>query len=134
MPTSFGMNDSVISLICVAAWNTPTSTPIRSAATRSGAASNIVISSARWPMVMMTSGVTWNLLCVEARRQRAHHESPSIDQHEQHELERQRDQDRREHHHAHRHEHARDDEVDDHERDEDEEADLECGLELARGE
>ncbi len=57
MPSSLGMNDSVISLIWVAAWNTPTSKPIASAASSSGAASSIVISSAWRPMVMMVSGV-----------------------------------------------------------------------------
>src|SRR5690242_15117505 len=129
MASSFGMNDSVISLICVAAWKMPTTRPTASAVSSSGAASIRVISSAWRPTVTTVSGDMG--LPEETLRERAHDQRPAIDEHEQHDLERQRDQHRREHHHAHRHEHARDHEIDDHERDEQQEADLERGLELA---
>src|SRR3954470_14943923 len=128
--SSFGMNDSVISLICVAAWKMPTIRPTASAVSSSGAASISVISSACLPTVTTTSGLICNL-SEETLCERAHDERPAVDEHEQHDLERQRDQHRRQHHHSHRHEHARHHEVDDDERDEQQEADLERGLELA---
>src|SRR4029077_19116277 len=117
------MKESVISLICVAAWNMPISRPAASADSSIGAASSAVTTSACWPTEMMVSGVIARSL-VEARRERADQERPAVHEHEQHDLERQRDQHRREHHHAHRHQHARDDEVDHEERNEDQEADL----------
>src|SRR6186713_2085571 len=135
MASSFGMNDNVISLICVAAWKMPTMRPTPSAVSSSGAASMSVISSAWRPTVTTVSGdmnyLPEEVLSEETLCERAHDQRPAIDEHEQHDLERQRDQHRREHHHAHRHEHARDHEIDDHERDEEQEADLERGLELA---
>ena len=57
MASSFGMNDSVISLICVAAWKMPTMRPTASAVSSSGAASMSVISSACRPTVTTISGV-----------------------------------------------------------------------------
>src|SRR6188768_1939737 len=135
MASSFGMNDSVISLICVAAWKMPTMRPTASAVSSSGAASIRVISSAWRPTVTTVSGDILYLpeetLSKETLRQRAHDQRPAIDEHEQHDLERQRDQHRRQHHHAHGHQHAGDHQVDDHERDEQQEPDLERGLELA---
>src|SRR5690349_13015185 len=130
MASSLGMNESVISLICVAAWKMPTMRPTASAVSSSGAESMSVISSAWRPTVTTVSG-DMAYLPEEALRKRAHDQGPAIDEHEQHDLERQRDQHRRQHHHAHGHEHARDHEIDDHERDEQQEADLERGLELA---
>src|SRR5579862_2711436 len=132
MAMSFGMNESVISLICVAARNALTTSPVISATSRSGAASIMVISSARLPMVMTVSGLMSGRASggEEAGGQRAHDERPAIHQHEEHQFEGQRHQDRREHHHAHRHEDTRHDEIDDHEGDEDQEADEEGGLEL----
>src|SRR6478752_3947699 len=104
MAISLGMKDSVISLICVAAWKMPTSSPTTSATSSMGAASSRVISSACVPMVMTDSGVM-GLLEV-AGCERAHHQRPSVHQHEQHDLEGQRNQHWREHHHAHGHQHA----------------------------
>src|SRR5262245_6553963 len=130
MPSSLGMNDSVISLICVAAWKMPTNRPTVSPTSRIGAASISVTSSACVPMLITVSGVMAYLF-VETRSQGAHHQRPAVHQHEQHDLEGQRDQHRRQHHHAHRHQHAGHDEIDDHEGNEDHEADLEGGLQLA---
>src|SRR5687768_16854006 len=132
--SSFGMNDSVISLMEVAAWKMPTMRPTASAVSSSGADSISVISSAWRPTVTSISGVIAAYLSEEALGQRAHDERPSVDEHEQHDLEGQRYQDGRQHHHAHRHQHARDHEIDDHERNEQQESDLERRLELARDE
>src|SRR5690349_3428849 len=117
MASSFGMNDSVISLIDVAAWKMPTMRPTASAVSSKGADNIKVISSACRPTVTTISGVM-RRLPEEALGERAHDQCPSIDEHEQHDLERQRNEDWRKHHHAHRHEDARDHEVDDHERNE----------------
>ena len=57
MASSFGMNDSVISLIEVAAWKMPTMRPTASAVSSSGAESMSVISSACRPTVTTISGV-----------------------------------------------------------------------------
>src|SRR5690348_14034511 len=130
MASSFGMNDRVISLICVAAWKMPTMRPTASAVSSSGAESIRVISSAWRPMVTTVSGVMAGSP-EERLRERAHDQRPAVDQHEQHDLEGQRDEYRRQHHHAHGHEDARHHEIDDHERDEQQEADLERRLELA---
>src|SRR6056297_32928 len=129
--SSFGMNDSVISLICVAAWIMPTSKPTASAESSSGEASSIVTQRACCPMVVTVSGVMGASSDVETRGQRAEHHGPAVHQHEQHDLERQRDEHGREHHHAHRHQHAGHDQVDDQERNEHQETDLEGGLQFA---
>src|SRR6185312_13235924 len=132
---SFGMKESVISLIEVAAWNAPMTTPVMSAARSSGAARASAISRARLPMLMMVSGVMLRLgSVIEALGERAHDQRPAVDEHEEHELEGQGDEHGRDHHHAHGHQHARHHEIDDHERNEEEESDEECGLELARHE
>src|SRR5262245_8941131 len=106
MAKSLGMNDSVISLICVAAWKMPTMRPTASAVSNRGAASIKVISSAWRPTVTTVSGVMPSPH--KTLRECAHHQRPAVNEHEQHDLERQRDQHRRQHHHAHGHEHARD--------------------------
>src|ERR1043165_10496 len=85
-PSSLGMNDSVISLIDVAAWKMPTSRPTTSATSSMGAASISVMVSACVPTLMMVSGVTVRLL-VETLGQGAHHQRPAVHQHEQHDLE-----------------------------------------------
>src|SRR5690606_23440636 len=59
---------------------------------------------------------------------------PAVDQHEQQQLERQRDRGRRQHHHAQRQQDVGHHQVDDQERQEDQEADLEGGGEFADGE
>src|SRR3984957_21188269 len=55
---------------------------------------------------------------------------PAVDQHEQEDLERQRDEGRRQHDHPHAHQRRGDDQVDDQERQEDQEADLKRDVEL----
>src|SRR4051795_10260746 len=67
-----------------------------------------------------------------AERERFHERRPAVDEHEDHDLERQGHRRRRYHHHAHRHENVRDHEVDDEKRDEDEEAGDERLAQLAR--
>src|SRR5687768_16344024 len=91
--SSFGMNDSVISLMEVAAWKMPTMRPTASAVSSGGADSISVISSAWRPMVTTISGViagylseetlTEKTLTEKTLGERAHHERPSIDEHEQ---------------------------------------------------
>src|SRR5947207_15171665 len=88
--SSLGMNDSVISLICVAAWKMPTAKPTASAVSSSGAASMRVISSAWRPTVTTISGFM-GMSPEERLGESAHDERPAVDQHEQHDLERQRD-------------------------------------------
>ena len=63
--SSLGMNDSVISLIWVAAWNTLTSRPVASAASSSGADSSTVTSRACCTRLMTISGV----MALRARRE-----------------------------------------------------------------
>src|SRR5690606_18142557 len=121
----------VCSLIWVAAWITPTITPMTSTASSGGAPSSSAICRPRTISVRATSGVIVARSEVEAGGERADHQHPAVDQHEQQDLERRRDHHRRQHHHAHRHQHAGDHQVDDHERDIDQERDLERGLELA---
>src|SRR3982750_1994423 len=91
MASSLGMNDSVISLICVAAWKMPTIRPTASAVSSGGAASIRVISSACPPTVTTVSGVI-GASPEKALGQRTHDQRPAIDEHEQHDHERQRDQ------------------------------------------
>src|SRR3954469_3590033 len=90
MASSLGMNDRVISLICVAAWKMPTIRPTASAVSSSGAASISVISSAWRPTVTTVSGVMGYLsektLSEKALRERAHDQRPAVDEHEQHDL------------------------------------------------
>src|SRR4051794_35196463 len=112
MASSLGMNESVISLICVAAWNTLTTSPTTSAVSSSGADTSAVTHSACCAIVRTVCGVM-GCGSAEARDQRSDEQVPPVHQHEQHELERQGDQHRRQHHHAHRHQHARHHHVDD---------------------
>src|SRR5476649_2463596 len=102
MPTSLGMKDSVASLIWVAAWKMLTTRPMISATSSIGAAIISVISIACRPNVITLSGVIAHPL-VETLGKRAQQQLPAVDQHEQHQLERQRDHRRRHHHHPHRH-------------------------------
>src|SRR5690606_9076580 len=66
----------------------------------------------------------------KAGGQGTYDQGPAVDQYEQHDLERQRDDQRRQHHHTHGHEHAGHHQIDHQKGDEDHEADLEGGLEL----
>src|SRR6187549_2398269 len=89
--SSFGMNDSVISLIEVAAWKMPTMRPTASAVSSNGAASMSVTSSALRPTVTTISGVIFFShslgLPEKTLGERAHDQRPSVDEHEQHDLE-----------------------------------------------
>src|ERR1043166_5891621 len=98
--TSLGMKDRVISLIWVAAWKMLTSRPTPSATSSIGAAIMRVICRACWPRVITLSGVMFAIgpksksqrrrpSVEEALRQRADQQIPAVDQHEQHDLERQ---------------------------------------------
>src|SRR3546814_8845111 len=56
-----------------------------------------------------TSGVMGVFLALERAEtagERADDQTPAVDQHKQHDLERQRDNQWRQHHHAHRHKHT----------------------------
>ena len=58
MASSFGMNDSVISLICVAAWKMPTMQADDERGEQQRRREHAASSRARgWPMVMTVSGV-----------------------------------------------------------------------------
>src|SRR5215813_14269315 len=127
----FGMNESVTSLICVAAWKTETSSPTTSPATRNGPETlsvSVMAWMARWVTVSWFTGSSAS--GVEGSDEGLRHQVPAIHQHEQEDLERQGDEDRRQHHHPHGHERRRDDHVDDQEGQVDQEADLEGGLQL----
>src|SRR5581483_8919187 len=89
----FGMKTSVISLIWVSAWNTATTSPATRPKSSTGPARRSVISSAFRPSWRTNSG----LMCasVEALDERAHEQVPAVDEHEDHELEREGDEDRR---------------------------------------
>src|SRR5690242_12775832 len=87
--TSLGMNESVASLICVAAWKMLTTRPAQSAVRRSGA-EMISMSSSASRTIAMTA-VEFMRSDSEALRERAEQEIPSVDEHEEHDLERQRD-------------------------------------------
>src|SRR5262245_36900227 len=87
----FGMKASVTSLICVSAWNTATARPAISERSSTGPASASVSSSADRPMPMTDSTPTPPLPSAEALHQRAGEHVPAVHEHEEHELERQRD-------------------------------------------
>src|SRR5690606_952241 len=97
MATSFGTKVSVISLICVAAWKMLMIRPVTSAARNSGADTIRVTSTAWRPSSMTAVGVmaASPALDREAVDQRADQQRPAVDQHEQHDLERQRNDHRR---------------------------------------
>src|SRR5690606_40330593 len=103
--TSFGTNDRVISLIWVAAWKMLMMRPVASAAMNSGADTSRVTSTAWRPSSMTAVGVMVVLLGRarlhrEALHQRADQQRPAVDQHEQHDLERQRHDHRRSEEHT----------------------------------
>src|SRR3954468_18388517 len=82
MASSFGMNDKVISLIDVAAWNMPTMRPTASAVSSNGAASKSVTSSACLPTVTTCSGVIGKPLPEKTLGESAHDQRPAVDEHE----------------------------------------------------
>src|SRR3982751_2534630 len=83
---SFGMNESVISLICVAAWKMLTMRPAQSAVRRSGAEMSNVSSSASRTIAI--TAVEFMRSDSEALRERAEEEVPAVDEYEKHDLER----------------------------------------------
>src|SRR3954470_17599063 len=123
---TFGMKASVCSWIWVTAWKIDTTRPtIRPAASIGVATLKASVSA----LVARLTTTSW-FMSVEALNERSGDEVPAVDQDEQQDLERERDEDGWQHHHAHRHQGRADDEVDDEERKEDQEADLEGRLEL----
>src|ERR1035438_3362802 len=127
-----GTNDSVASWICVAAWKMLTTRPTASTVSSSGAETISSIQRLCWPRVKTCCGSIAS--GHEAGSERAEEQVPAVGEHEQHQLEGQRDEHRRQHHHAERHQDAGDDHVDDEKGQEDEKADLEGALQLARDE
>src|SRR3954451_8644444 len=120
------MKASVCSWIWVTAWKIDTTRPtIRPAASIGVATLKASVSA----LVARLTTTSW-FMSVEALHERSGDEVPAVDQDEEQDLERQRDEDGWQHHHAHRHQRRADDQVDDEERQEDQEADLEGGLEL----
>src|SRR5436190_8987178 len=120
------MKASVCSWIWVTAWKIDTTRPtIRPAASIGMATLKASVSA----LVARLTTTSW-FMSVEALHERSGDEVPAVDQDEEQDLERQRDEDGWQHHHAHRHQRRADDQVDDEEGKEDQEADLEGGLEL----
>src|SRR6266849_3789456 len=129
--TIFGMKVSVISLICVSAWKMLTLSPATSPKRSTGPARARVSSSALRPMAMTVSTVmSLPSSSAEALHERAGEHVPAVDQDEEHQLERQRDEDGRQRDHAHRGQDRRDHHVEDQERHVDEKAHLEGRLQL----
>src|SRR3954462_7018152 len=123
---TFGMKASVCSWIWVTAWKIDTTRPTISPAASIGVASlNPSVSA----LVARLTTTSW-FMSVEALDEGSGDEVPAVDQDEEQDLERQRDEDGWQHHHAHRHQRRAHDEGDDEERQEDQEADLERGLQL----
>src|SRR3954453_7502201 len=146
--TIFGTKVSVTSWICVAACRIETARPTIRLAARNGSASSKPSSLAlitRWiAMSPFTCDLSWAYLRrgsgaraqlgVEGVDDPLDGQGPAVHQHEQQDLERERDERRGQHHHPHGHERRRDDHVDDQERQEQQEADLERRLELRQDE
>src|SRR3954462_3121049 len=123
---TFGMKASVCSWIWVTAWKIDTTRPTISPAASIGVASlNPSVSA----LVARLTTTSW-FMSVEALDEGSGPEVPAVDQDEEQDLERQRDEDGWQHHHPHRHERRADDQVDDEERQEDQEPGLEGRLEL----
>src|SRR5690606_32797856 len=127
----FGMNESVISLICVAACRILMIRPVTRATSSSGAATAIAIFIASVPIIMTDSGVIARSSTVETLRQRTDQQLPAVDQHKEHDLKGQGNGGWRYHHHTERHQYAGDHQVDNQERNKDGKANLEGGFQLA---
>src|SRR4051794_4594609 len=120
------MKASVCSWIWVTAWKIDTTRPtIRPSASIGVATLKASVSA----LVARLTTTSW-FMSVEALHERSGDEVPVVDQDEEQDLERQRDEDGWQHHHAHRHQRRAHDQVDDEEGEEDQEADLERGLQL----
>src|ERR1035438_936885 len=91
-----GTNDSVASWICVAAWKMLTTRPTASTVSSSGAETISSIQRLCWPRVKTCCGSIAS--AHEARGERAEEQVPAVGEHEQHQLEGQRDEHRRQHH------------------------------------
>src|SRR3954452_7469720 len=124
--TTFGMKASVCSWIWVTAWKIETTRPTISPAASIGIATLKASVSA---LVARLTTTSW-FMSVEALDEGSGHEVPAVDEDEEQDLERGRDEDGRQHHHAHRHQGRAHDQVDDEEGKEDQEADLERRLQL----
>src|SRR5439155_4634111 len=132
-PTSFGTNVSVISWIWVMVWTTATTRPTARQTTRMGPASFRAMIMA--PLRMCTTAVSvTESTSLHTHEERADEQGPSVDQDEEQQLERQRDDHGRQHHHPQRHERGGDHQVDDEEGHEDQEADQERPAQLREGE
>src|SRR6185295_19383659 len=92
---SLGTKVRVCSLIEVAAWNMPRMRPATSAGIRIGAQASARIQSACCATPMRASPST-ALASREGGGERAHGQRPAVDEHEQKQLERHRDDGRRE--------------------------------------
>src|ERR1019366_340934 len=130
MPTILGISVRLCSWIWVTAWKMLMTRPI----TRPTSSSGPAIFSARL-MACEARFTRWRgsgagFSSVEALHEGFDDQVPAVDQDEQEDLERQRDEGGRQHDHAHAHQRRRDDQVDDQEWQEDQEADLKRGLEL----
>src|SRR3954466_912048 len=125
-PASLGTNVSVTSWIWVTDWNREMASPMARLVMRMGAAT-LATTSIICTAISMTA-VSVMSASVEAREQGLDDQRPSVDQHEQQDLEGEGDEDRREHHHSHGHERRAHDEVEHQERDADDEADAEGRL------
>src|SRR6185503_8270531 len=116
-----GMNASTLSWIDVTVWKTLMRMPAAIPASSIGALTMMAVSIA-WRTVPTISASFIGPSSVEAAHDRADHEVPAVDHHEEQNLERQRDHRRRQLHHAHREQRGRHDEVDHEEGHEEEEA------------
>src|SRR5438309_4216904 len=105
------MNCRLCSWIWVTAWNRLTTRPMTRPTSSTGPA---ILSASVMACVARLTTVSWFISAsVEARHQRAGYQVPPVDQDEQQDLERQRDEGRRKHDHPHAHQGRRDDQVDD---------------------
>src|SRR5882724_11940393 len=131
-PTSFGTNVSVISWIWVMVWTTATISPTTRQTTRMGPASFRAMIMA--PLRMWTTDVSVTSTSLHTHEERADDQGPSVDEDEEQELDRQRDDHGGQHHHPQRHERGGDHQVDDEEGHEDQESDQERPAQLREGE
>src|SRR2546421_10052848 len=132
-PRSFGTNVSVISWVWVMVWTTATTRPTTRQTARIGPASLRAMSMA--PLRMPTTDVSViESTSLHAHEQRADEQGPSVDEDEEQQLERQRDDHGRQHHHPERHERGGHHQIDDEEGDEDQESDQERPAQLREGE
>src|SRR5690606_803312 len=95
----FGTKVSVWSLICVAVCSTEMARPTPSAPSSTGAITHRLVRIVSWRRAVASSTVIAR--SPDAAHERADDQVPAVDQHEEHELEGQRDDHRRQHDHLH---------------------------------